>query len=141
MITRKSLLLLGNSSTINQLPATVSKRFLTRTAQRPSREKKHYRLWSMPGEFVYRKEVLAKQWNIKWHPGLNVGIDHDKTIYSLCDGVMIITEEKFEPDYSHPLVDWFYKDKAGNECAPLYKRYISVIPKKRISEFKLVDLV
>lgn len=78
---------------------------------------------------------------MKWHPGLNVGIGNDRMIYALCDGVMIITEEKFDPDWQHPLVAEVYKDQDGNEVPPEYKRYIHVIPKKRIPEFKLVDLV
>lgn len=115
-------------------------RFISRSSQLPKTAGKHYRLWSMPGDFVFRKEVLAKQHTMKWHPGLNAGIDDDRTIYSLCDGILIITEEKFDPDWTHPLVNHIYK-KDELDLAPSYKRYLHVIPKRRISEFKLIDLV
>lgn len=116
-------------------------RSIAKVSQRPSPESKHYRLWSMPGDFVYRKEILAKQHLIRWHPGLNAGIDNDRNIYALCDGIMVVTEDKFDPDWSHPLVSHVYQNKNGSKVAPLFKRYINVIPKKRISEFKLIDLV
>lgn len=75
-----------------------------------------------------------------WHPGLNVGIDNSRTIYALCDGIMTITEEQFEPDWDHPLVREVYMDK-DEKLAPPYGRYIHVIPKKRLSEFKLIDAI
>jgi len=77
---------------------------------------------------------------MKWHPGLNAGIDDHRTIYALCDGVMIITEEKFNPDWENHIVNGIYK-VGERERAPPYMRYINVIPRKRISEFKLIDLV
>lgn len=119
---------------------SVSKRYLAPSSQAPRPEGKHYRLWSIPGDLVHRKDILAKQYIMKWHPGLNAGIDGDRTIYALCDGVMIITEDKFDPNWDHPLVQKVYID-GEVKTAPLYKRYIHVIPKKRISEFKLVDVV
>lgn len=119
---------------------SVSKRYLSRSSQRPRPQHKHYRLWAVPGDHVSRRDVLAKQWTMKWHPGLNVGIDADRVIYALCDGVMIITEEKYEPDYSHPVVKQAYM-KEDEKMAPPYKRYINVIPKRNVSEFKLIDVV
>lgn len=95
----------------------------------------------MPGDLVKRKEILAKQYTMLWHPGLNAGIDENRTIYALCDGVMVVTEEEFKPDWTHPLVSKVYVKKEGEKEAPLCKRYINVIPKKRLSQFKLIDMV
>lgn len=75
-----------------------------------------------------------------WHPGLNAGIDDQRTIYALCDGVMVITEEKYDPDWDYPLVKEAYTI-GDRKVAPPFNRYIHVIPRKRISEFKLVDKV
>lgn len=75
-----------------------------------------------------------------WHPGLNAGIDNDRTIYALSDGVMVITEEEYKPDWDYPQVRQMYMSN-DEKLAPPYKRYIHIIPKKRISEFKLVDTV
>lgn len=115
-------------------------RQLTRSSLAPRKEKKHYRLWALPGDHVLMKEVLVKQYTMKWHPGLNVGIDDERVLYALCDGIMVITEEKFDPDWSHPLVSKVYMEDEI-ERAPPHARYINVIPKKKVSEFKLVDMV
>lgn len=72
-----------------------------------------------------------------WHPGLNAGIDSQRNIYALCDGIMIITEEKYNPDWNYELVKEVYKE--GRE--PPFKRYVHVIPKKSVSEFKLIDAI
>lgn len=116
------------------------RRQLTYTSRQPRPQGKHYRLWAMPGDEVLRKDILARQHTMKWHPGLNAGIDEARTIYALCDGIMIITEDRFEPDWDHPLVKEIYTHNETKR-APLYKRYVHVIPKKRISEFKLIDVV
>lgn len=120
------------------LPYQLSKRALSRTSQGPRPEKKHYRLWAVPGDLVQEKDILARQYTMKWHPGLNAGINESRTIYALREGVMIITEEPFEPDWNNPLVREMYM-KEDQKLAPPFARYIHVIPKKRISEFKLID--
>lgn len=62
-------------------------------------------------------------------------------LYALRDGIMIITEEEFDPDWKHPLVKKVYMNRDEEKRAPGIVRYIHVIPRKRVSEFKLVDLV
>lgn len=119
----------------------ISKRGIAKTSQYPRPEPKHYRLWAVPGDLVYRKDILAKQYTMKWHPGLNVGIQENRWLYALRDGIMIITEEEFDPDWDHPLVNKVYVNKDGDKRAPIFARYIHVIPKKRVSEFKLIDEV
>lgn len=122
------------------LEGVHSKRSITSTSQYPRPEGNHYRLWSLPGDSVLRKEILARQWKLIWHPGLNTGIDENRSIYALCDGIMVISEEKFDPDWNNKLVQKVYQID-GNKRAPDYFRYIHVIPKLRVSEFKLVDLI
>lgn len=120
----------------------ISTRGLTRSSQKPRPEGKHYRLWKVPGDNVRRKDLLAKQYTMHYHPGLNVGINHDRDLFALCDGVMTLTEEKFNPDWNFKLTESIYKDFQGEETnVPTYQVYLHVIPKKRISEFKLIDLV
>lgn len=115
-------------------------RGLAKTSSYPKPAARHWRLWAIPGEFVYRKDILARQWTMRWHPGLNVGINNERAIYALCDGIMVLSEEEFDPDYSHPIVEDAYTSRE-RKIAPKYARYIHVIPKKPVSEFKLVDLV
>jgi large subunit ribosomal protein L27 len=44
------------------------------------------------GEQVVAGNIILRQCGTKWHPGNNVGLGTDYTIYSLIDGVV-----KFEP--------------------------------------------
>jgi len=44
------------------------------------------------GENVTAGTIIIRQCGTKWHPGTNVGLGTDYTIYSLIDGVV-----KFEP--------------------------------------------
>lgn len=38
------------------------------------------------GELVTAGSIIARQRGTKWHPGLNVGMAKDDTIYALIDG-------------------------------------------------------
>ena len=40
------------------------------------------------GERVVAGNIIVRQCDTKWHPGRNVGIGTDYTIYSLIDGVV-----------------------------------------------------
>lgn len=94
----------------------------------------------MPGDHVRRKQILARQHTMLWHPGLNAGIDEMRNVYALCEGVMVITEDRFDPDWEHPIVKKAYMEN-NEKVAPQVCRYINVIPKRRVPEFKLIDLV
>jgi large subunit ribosomal protein L27 len=40
------------------------------------------------GEFVRAGGIIVRQCGTKWHPGSNVGLGRDYTIFSLVDGVV-----------------------------------------------------
>jgi large subunit ribosomal protein L27 len=40
------------------------------------------------GEFVRAGNIIVRQCGTKWHPGRNVGLGSDYTIYALVDGVV-----------------------------------------------------
>jgi large subunit ribosomal protein L27 len=40
------------------------------------------------GETVIAGNIIVRQCGTKWHPGRNVGLGRDYTIYSLIDGVV-----------------------------------------------------
>ncbi len=40
------------------------------------------------GQSVRAGNILARQCGTKWHPGHNVGIGNDYTLYSLADGTV-----------------------------------------------------
>lgn len=120
---------------------TIASRNINKNSQRPVPEYKHYRLWSLPGMLVNVKDILAKQHTMYWHPGLNVGIDDRRSLFALRDGIMIITEEKFDPDWDFNMTDTIYTNNKGDRLVPTYMRYIHVLPKRPISEYKLIDVV
>ena len=41
------------------------------------------------GEAVVAGNILARQCGTKWHPGRNVGMGTDHTLFALCDGVVL----------------------------------------------------
>jgi len=40
------------------------------------------------GERVIGGNIIVRQRGTKWHPGLNVGIGVDHTLFALCEGVV-----------------------------------------------------
>jgi large subunit ribosomal protein L27 len=45
------------------------------------------------GEQVVAGNILVRQKGTKWHPGRNVGLGRDYTIYSLVDGQVYFDQE------------------------------------------------
>lgn len=41
------------------------------------------------GESVIAGNILARQCGTKWHPGINVGMGNDYTLFALCDGTVM----------------------------------------------------
>ncbi|RWS03139.1 39S ribosomal protein L27-like protein [Dinothrombium tinctorium] len=90
------------------------------------------------GSFVQERDIICSQTSLKYHPGLNTGIDpRENVLYATCDGTLIVTTEKFNPNKDHELVQKSYSDLRGN----LFKLYVHVIPPKDEVVFKLIDLV
>ena len=40
------------------------------------------------GEKVIPGDIIVRQRGTRWHPGNNVGIGRDHTLFSLCDGIV-----------------------------------------------------
>ena len=43
-------------------------------------------LWIFGGEQVLAGNIIARQRGTKWHPGANVGLGRDHTLFALVDG-------------------------------------------------------
>ena len=41
------------------------------------------------GEQVVGGNIIVRQRGTKWHPGRNVGVGSDHTLFALCDGVVM----------------------------------------------------
>jgi large subunit ribosomal protein L27 len=64
------------------------------------------------GERVIAGNIIVRQCGTKWHPGKNVGLGTDYTIYSLIDGVV-----KFEHQSKTRYKVSVYPDTAGTTAA------------------------
>ena len=45
------------------------------------------------GEFVSAGNIILRQCGTKWHPGANVGMGTDYTLFALADGVVLFDRE------------------------------------------------
>ncbi|MFA5855058.1 MAG: 50S ribosomal protein L27 [Candidatus Gracilibacteria bacterium] len=54
------------------------------------------------GEAVKTGAVLVRQNGTKWHPGENVGVGRDYTLFALTDGKVVFSEKRMQKfDCSH----------------------------------------
>lgn len=98
-----------------------------------------HRGWQVQdGHFVSAGTLLATQLTLRFHPGLNVGFGKNGTLFALEHGRVVVTCEKFEPNWEHT---WVQRTYAGREDQTIYKKYFNVIPEPQHQRFKLVDEV
>ena len=53
------------------------------------------------GEAVVAGNIIIRQRGTKWHPGDNVGMGKDHTLFALTDGVVAFREGKLGRKYVH----------------------------------------
>ncbi|KAM5135125.1 large ribosomal subunit protein bL27m [Mantella aurantiaca] len=100
---------------------------------------KRYGTKIIDGNFVHAGNILATQRLMRWHPGSQVGIGRNNTLYALEDGVVRFTKEVYVP---HPRSSDSINVVAQLPMgAVLYKTFINVIPKPKEQTFKLVDML
>ncbi|KGN89940.1 50S ribosomal protein L27 [Porphyromonas crevioricanis] len=51
------------------------------------------------GEFAKAGSILVRQRGTQHHPGVNVGMGKDHTLYALVDGVVVFTRKKNNRSY------------------------------------------
>ncbi|XP_067860517.1 39S ribosomal protein L27, mitochondrial isoform X2 [Heptranchias perlo] len=91
------------------------------------------------GDFVHTGNILATQRLIRWHPGANVGMGRNKTLFALEDGTVRYTKEVYvPPPRSLETMKIISRLPKG---AVLYKTFINVVPTKQEGCFKLVDML
>ncbi|XP_013776356.1 39S ribosomal protein L27, mitochondrial-like [Limulus polyphemus] len=106
--------------------------------QRPPQKGKHRGWKKQDGNFVKKGMILVRQLGLRFHPGLNVGISHDRTLYALEEGTVIVTCEKLRPRWDHEWVQKFY---ANRNTDVVYKKFFHVITEPQEKKFKLVNTV
>ncbi|XP_019373228.1 PREDICTED: 39S ribosomal protein L27, mitochondrial [Gavialis gangeticus] len=91
------------------------------------------------GDYVHAGNILATQRLIRWHPGAQVGMGHNKTLYALEDGIVRYTKEVYvPPPRSREVKEVIRRLPRG---AILYKTFINVIPTEEVGSFKLVTML
>ncbi|XP_069809249.1 large ribosomal subunit protein bL27m isoform X2 [Dendropsophus ebraccatus] len=100
---------------------------------------RRYGIKKLDGEFVHAGNILATQRLMRWHPGSQVGIGRNKTLFALEDGIVRYTKEVYIPSpRSSDSINIVRKLPFG---AVLYKTFINVIPKPKEHSFKLVEMM
>jgi len=88
-----------------------------------------------------KDELLVSQRRFNYHPGANVYHLHDRGCSLLkadCDGIVMITREKAEVDFSNSEMKKAYEHKHPDG---IYKLTYNVLPLKMSQKFKLIEEV
>ncbi|KPJ20404.1 39S ribosomal protein L27, mitochondrial [Papilio machaon] len=98
-----------------------------------------HRGWKVQdGHIVPAGKILATQRTTRFHPGLNVGFGRNGTLFAMEAGKVVVTCEKFEPNWDHT---WVQRNYAGRTNQNIFKKYYNVIPEPQHNRFKLIDEV
>lgn len=65
-----------------------------------------------------------------------MGFGRNATLYALEPGKVVITCEKFDPNWAHFWVKHYY---GGREQQTIFKKYFNIIPEPQHQRFKLID--
>ncbi|XP_017772802.1 PREDICTED: 50S ribosomal protein L27 [Nicrophorus vespilloides] len=90
------------------------------------------------GHKVTEGTILVLQRTLRFHPGLNVGMGRNGTLFAMVPGKVVVTCEKANPKWSHTWVDRCHGHRMGTE---FYKKYFNVLPEKQHQDFKLIEQI
>ncbi|XP_063702138.1 large ribosomal subunit protein bL27m [Culicoides brevitarsis] len=132
--------LLQTNDTVLQTIRNASKKTAGSTRNRKSKTKgKHRGIKVWDGEYVSQGSILAMQFmQMRFHPGLNVGIGKNGNLFALEHGRVVMSCEKIDPNWDHTFIKHNY---AGREGQTIYKKVFNIIPLPQHNRFKLVDEV
>ncbi|XP_077287474.1 mitochondrial ribosomal protein L27 [Arctopsyche grandis] len=117
----------------------ASKKSGTSTKNTNCKVRPKHRGWKVTeGQFVRQGKLLATQYTLRFHPGLNVGIGSNKTLFAIIPGKVLITCETVKPNMEH---NWMKRSYAGREGSIVYKKYFHVIPDPQHTQFKMIDQI
>ncbi|XP_054265629.1 50S ribosomal protein L27 [Macrosteles quadrilineatus] len=91
------------------------------------------------GRFVQKGTLLVIQNYFMFHPGLNVGMGRNGTLYALRPGVVRVSCERPDLNMNRR---WVQKEYGGRpDLTNLMKKYFNVITEEQHNRFKLIDRV
>ncbi|KAG5867623.1 hypothetical protein JTB14_037629 [Gonioctena quinquepunctata] len=96
-----------------------------------------HRGWKVQdGHLVDAGHILVLQRNLRFHPGLNVGLGRNGTLFAIIPGKVSVTCERADPDWSHT---WVQRCHGHRKDSNFFKKYFNVLPETQHQNFKLVD--
>ncbi|CAG9834616.1 unnamed protein product [Diabrotica balteata] len=137
--------------TLNYIKATVLKptaaiqnivRFASKKTSGSTRNSstkvrpKHRGIKIPDGRNVNAGNILVLQRNLRFHPGLNVGMGRNGTLFAILPGRVSVTCEKVDLDWDHT---WVQRCHGYRKGVDFYKKYFNVIPTPQHQNFKLVN--
>ncbi|KAJ8926602.1 hypothetical protein NQ314_021011 [Rhamnusium bicolor] len=98
-----------------------------------------HRGWKVQdGQPVEAGRILVLQRNLRFHPGLNVGLGRNGTLFAIIPGQVSITCEKVDLNWDHTWVQRCHGPRKGTE---FFKKYFNVIPYPQHQNFKLINQI
>ena len=117
----------------------ASKKSQTNTRNRPVKRHPKHRGWKVnDGHFVQKGRILATQFRLRWHPGLNVGLGLSGNLFALLPGRVAVTCERVNLNWAHTWVERAYSHRTDPK---FYKKYFNVIPEPQHQNFRLISRV
>lgn len=99
---------------------------------------KHRGVKVQDGTHVPAGTIVALQRNLRFHPGLNVGMGKNGTLWAIIPGRVAITCEKVDLNWDHTWVQRCHGFRKGQE---FFKKYFNIIPEKQHQNFKLIEQI
>ncbi|XP_012064479.1 PREDICTED: probable 39S ribosomal protein L27, mitochondrial [Atta cephalotes] len=136
---RQTLVSCNNNNLVKVCVRYASKKSSTSTCNKSGHPRPKHRGWKIQdGGYTYAGRLLVTQRNLRFHPGLNVGLSRDRSLFALEPGKVVITCEKVDLNWNHP---WVKLNYAGRENQVIYKKHFNIIPKPQHNRFKLIDTI
>ncbi|KOB65832.1 Ribosomal protein L27 [Operophtera brumata] len=127
------------NSVVKEFVRNASKKTGGSTQNTNCKVKPKHRGWKVQdGHSVKIGHMLVTQRTTRFHPGLNVGFGGNGTLFAMEPGKVVVTCEKFDPNWDHTWVQRLY---AGRTQQTILKKYFNVIPEPQHQRFRLVDEV
>ncbi|XP_044754218.1 50S ribosomal protein L27 [Coccinella septempunctata] len=104
----------------------------------PKVRPKHRGWKRQDGHEVQAGAILVLQRNLRFHPGLNVGLGRNGTLFAITPGKVMVTCEKVNLNWDHT---WVQRCHGFRKGVDFYKKYFNVVPKEQHNNFKLIEQV
>ncbi|CAG9857448.1 unnamed protein product [Phyllotreta striolata] len=104
----------------------------------PKVRPKHRGVKIQDGRHVNAGNILVTQRTLRFHPGLNVGLGRNGTLFALEPGRVVVTCEQADLDWTHT---WVRRCHGYRQGQVFYKKYFNVIAEPQHRDFKLIDTI